>query len=70
MQEQELRFYCFVNFYLSSMQQGIQTGHAAVDIVRKYTCGELKFFNEVTPRKTSLVTKWADDHKTFITLNG
>lgn len=49
--KREYRLYSFVNFYLSSIQQGIQTGHAAVDLVKKYelpsskehcdTCGNL-----------------------------
>ena len=66
----ELRFYCFVNYYLSSIQQGIQTGHAAVDVVRKYTRGAQDFANKVTTYRTSLVEDWADNHKTFVTLNG
>jgi hypothetical protein len=53
----ELRLYCFVDWMLSSIQQGIQTGHAAVDLVRKY------------PRN-AMVSDWADNHKTFIILNG
>lgn len=66
----ELRFYCFVNFYLSSMQQGIQTGHCAVDLVRKYTKISGHYLNEVTPRDGVMATLWADSYKTFITLNG
>ena len=61
----ELRFYCFVNYYLSSIQQGIQTGHAAVQLLRNYQC--------VSGEKTTnvkLVESWADDYKTFVTLNG
>lgn len=67
---QELRLYCFTNFYLSSIQQGVQTGHAAVDLVRKYTKDYGKTANEITPTQTSMVERWADNFKTFIILNG
>jgi hypothetical protein len=61
----ELRLYSFVNFYLSSIQQGIQTGHVAVELVRKYS--KEPFGNGVV---SGLALDWADHHKTFITLNG
>lgn len=59
----ELRLYSFCSFYLSSIQQGIQTGHAAVDLVREYN----KYGDE---SYTAMVNDWADNHKTFIILNG
>ena len=31
-----MRFYGFGNYYLSSLQQGLQAGHAAVDLHVKY----------------------------------
>ena len=58
----ELRLYSFVNFYLSQIQQGIQTGHAAVQLIRTYTDKKQKHHE--------LVMDWADNHKTFIVLNG
>lgn len=64
----ELRFYCFVNYYLSSIQQGIQTGHCAVDVVRKYARAGRP--SDIHPSSESMVNNWADNHKTFITLNG
>ena len=66
----ELRLYSFVNFYLSSIQQGIQTGHVAVDLVRKYTANVNPLNREIYPQKQDMVENWADNHKTFITLNG
>lgn len=66
----ELRFYCFVNYYLSSMQQGIQTGHCAVDLVRKYTKESWVLSYGATRSDRDTVESWADNHKTFITLNG
>lgn len=59
----ELRLYSFVNFYLSPMQKGIQTGHAAVDLVTKYS-------NLPKNDLTSFVENWAKNHKTFIVLDG
>lgn len=61
----ELRLYSFVNYYFSSIQQGIQTGHAAVDLVRKYSKS-----NGHPKDHINMVYNWADNHKTFITLNG
>jgi hypothetical protein len=66
----ELRLYSFVNFYLSSIQQGIQTGHAAVDLVRKYTAHDNPLRCDITSYHEHLVEQWADDYKTFIILNG
>ena len=65
----ETRLYSFVNYYLSSIQQGIQTGHAAVDIVRKYT-SDANLSKRNTEYQQHLVEKWADHDKTFIILNG
>jgi len=67
----ELRLYAFVNFYLSSIQQGIQTGHASVDLVRKYradadTAEEVGNYD----KNVRMVEDWADNYKTYITLNG
>lgn len=60
----EYRLYSFVNYYLSSIQQGIQTGHAAVDLVRKYTACDLD------NQDAQMVCEWADHNKTFVVLNG
>lgn len=60
----EYRLYSFVNYYLSSIQQGIQTGHAAVELVRKYTMGC------PNNKDARMVGEWADEHKTFVVLNG
>jgi hypothetical protein len=60
----ELRLYSFINFYLSSIQQGIQTGHAAVRLVRKYSMAGAQ------PLNAAMANDWADNHETFICLNG
>lgn len=67
---QELRLYSFVNFYLSSIQQGVQTGHAAVDLVRKYTSDRPLLTTGQSGFCEMLVEEWADLFKTFIILNG
>lgn len=63
--DEALRLYTFTNYYLSSIQQGIQSGHAAVELFVKYQIekgwknGEAQMLNE-----------WAQNHKTFVCLNG
>ncbi len=68
----ELRLYSFVNFYLSSIQQGIQTGHAAVKLVRKYQPRTQAQTPEQVAWNTrcTLVDEWAEFHETFYVLNG
>jgi hypothetical protein len=53
----ELRCYTFTLYQLSSIQQGIQAGHAAIELV---SC------NPHDP----LVTEWASTWKTMVCLNG
>lgn len=52
----ELRMYGLVPFNISPIQQGIQFGHAVVEYGQMY--------------KDDLYNEWADNHKTFIILNG
>ena len=54
----EYRLYFFTNFYLSSIQKGIQSGHCAVELMNG------KF------RDNAILREWATNHKTFIVLNG
>jgi hypothetical protein len=61
----ELRLYSFVNFYLSDIQKGIQTGHMAVDLVREYGDEDICLQSQ-----SVMVADWADNWKTFIVLNG
>jgi hypothetical protein len=65
----ELRLYSFVNFYLSPMQKGIQTGHAAVDLTLKYSTAKPGMSEEYA-QKSLLVSNWAKYNKTFIVLEG
>lgn len=60
-----MRAYFFGNMYLSSIQQGIQSGHVIADMFVKYF--ETSKFGYV-PQLEFLI-KWADEHKTMILLN-
>ena len=63
--QEELRCYTFSDFMLSSIQQGIQSGHAAVELFNKYLISEgwQNGYAEV-------VQDWAANHKTMICCNG
>lgn len=53
----ELRCYTWTIFQLSPIQQGIQSGHAAVELFVKYN-------------ENQLVDDWARNNKTMVCLNG
>lgn len=57
MSKLELRMYGLVPYNISPIQQGIQFGHAVVEYGQEF-------------KNKSLYNEWADDHKTFIILNG
>lgn len=58
-----MRFYAFGNFYLSSIQQGIQAAHVVAEMFCKYPVDyECIKFDDLN--------KWAHEHKTMILLNG
>jgi len=61
----EYRLYTFGNFYLSSIQQGIQAAHALGELFLKYNRGA----QDGTTEKLHLIN-WAEDHKTMICKNG
>lgn len=56
----DLRLYTFVNFYLSSIQQGIQSAHVTHSLFVKYPSHEAN----------SILWDWAISAKTMIVLNG
>lgn len=62
--QEELRCYTFGDFMYSSIQQGIQAGHAAVELFNKYLIeqGWQNGYAEV-------VQDWAANYKTMICLN-
>ena len=63
-----MRFYGFGNYYLSSLQQGLQAGHAAVDLHVKYNIHEQGHF-DIAPCQ-NMYNDWAENHKTMVLLNG
>ena len=64
---EELRLYTFTNFMLSSIQQGIQSGHAAVELAMK--C--LRKQNvELSSGEFYMYHDWATNWKTMVCLNG
>lgn len=58
----ELRLYTFINFYLSSIQQGIQSAHLVHELMLKYQMH--------SSGAAKMVSDWARNHKTMIVLNG
>lgn len=64
----EFRLYTFVNFYLSSIQQGIQSAHVTHSLFVKYP---IEAGCDLEGRLgSSILWDWAKNHKTMIVLNG
>ena len=59
------RLYTFINFYLSSIQQGIQTAHIVSEIFSKY-----KNPNDQNLTEYQALYQWASKDKTIVVLNG
>lgn len=57
-----MRFYAMGNYYLSSIQQGIQAAHALGEMFNQYSYGD-------SPVGRTL-RDWAANHKTMVLLNG
>ena len=57
----ESRFYAFGNYYLSSIQQGIQALHVVTEMFTKY---------EYDSTEYKQLHNWANKHKTVVLLNG
>lgn len=62
-----MRLYTFTNFYLSSIQQGIQPAHLIGDLFIKYRPGQL---DAIRSDAQDVLYDWAANHKTMICLNG
>ena len=60
-EEIPLRFYSFTNYYLSSIQQGIQPGHVVSEMFVK---------TPMLTKAAHILRAWAEDHKTWVCLNG
>jgi hypothetical protein len=77
----DLRCYTFTIFPLSSIQQGIQAGHAAVELFNKYEKIDLVDWARATgdnppphvaaqANAGKMLYDWSKDHKTMVCLNG
>jgi len=68
-----MRLYTFVNFYLSSIQQGIQSAHLVHELFNKYRhidpSDDIDSCYQTDLRKMQL-REWSENHKTMIVLNG
>lgn len=64
----ELRFYSFINFYLSPIQQGIQTAHLVHEMFNKYPIYTSVGVMDTASTSFSLYD-WSQDHKTIIVCN-
>lgn len=60
MEELELRMYFFVPYQLTGIQQGIQSGHAALEFALKYG----RYY------PTHIIWKFIEKYKTWVILNG
>lgn len=76
-----MRCYHFGNYYLSSIQQGIQAAHAQMELFNKYKeidLGDYAFSTGHNPSEhiiklSSLAEQlfeWSKNHKTMVCLNG
>ena len=55
--------YTLNNFYLSSLQQGLQTSHSVVEMFVKYA-------PHSSSEQFDTLIRWAENHKTIVMLNG
>lgn len=58
-----MRYYGFGNYYLSSIQQGIQAAHCIADMFIKYELNVQRDCQQV-------LAEWARSHKTMVLLGG
>jgi hypothetical protein len=72
----ELRLYTFVNFYLSQIQQGIQTAHIVSEIMTHPSNGRVTISTDPVVQAVTysaedlMVMEWAELWKTIIVCNG
>lgn len=72
-QEVEYRLYSFTNFYLSSLQKGLQTAHLVEELNLKYNLtGHIAWrsLHGNVKLAYNVLHEWGKYHKTIIILNG
>ena len=74
-----MRLYTFGNYYMSSIQQGIQAGHCIAELFVKYQDTGINYCDDSYnasiediehQEKHDELFDWAENHKTMICLNG
>lgn len=69
-----MRFYSFVNYYLSPLQHGLQTAHCVSEMAKNVTLAATINPNGLTDGARigsyAKYFEWADEHKTIIICNG
>lgn len=73
-----MRCYHFGNYYMSSIQQGIQAAHCQMELFVKYQDSGVNFVDDYLPSineieyqvKVDDLYDWAENHKTMVCLNG
>lgn len=63
-----MRYYGFGNYYLSSLQQGLQAHHVCVEMFNDFNDEGRPF--EDQSEQWRYLNDWARDHKTIVLLNG
>jgi len=67
----DLRFYSFVNYYLSSIQQGVQSFHVLHEMFNKYDEQRSDKWNtQAEVDAACRLFEWSKNHTTLIILNG
>ena len=72
----EYRLYSFVNYYLSQIQQGIQTAHIVSELMSEASTSVKSISSNPLVQEIEfdkadiMVHEWADSHKTIIVCNG
>lgn len=64
------RCYHFCNYYLSPLQNGIQSAHAQVELFNKYVFNDDQNQISSTFNEIAILKEWAMNDKTMICLNG
>lgn len=64
-----MRYYGFTNYYLSSLQQGLQPHHVCMEMVNKYIL-DPEQPSDRNRHIACMLSSWSLTHKTIVLLNG
>lgn len=68
-----MRLYTFCNYYLSSLQQGLQTAHVVHELFNKYDVNQFSSSTDESAyslERELQLRDWSQNHKTIVILNG